>query len=299
MGQLADHHELDPASTGMTELQGRNALVTGGGTGIGFGCADELAAAGATVTIAGRRGDVLDAAVERLRSSHNGADIDAVPCDITEEDQVADAVTTAARGGNLDVLVANAGSGAPGAILQMGPEEWDFSFRLNVIGSALCIKHAGLVMKEHGGGSIITISSTSGTKVQPWLASYVVSKAGLDMLVRCAAIELSPHRIRVNSIQPGYVTTESMAVAASDALDATLRKATPLGSPGTPADIGRAVRFLAGPGGAWITGQVFGVDGGLNVPVMPSMAPIAERLYGEETIRDYGLPDFTALGGES
>jgi NAD(P)-dependent dehydrogenase (short-subunit alcohol dehydrogenase family) len=283
----------------MSELAGRTSLVTGGGTGIGFGCAEELAAAGAEVTIAARRVDVLEAAADRLRSRVPGAQVRTAACDVTDEEQVAAAVEVAAAGGNLDVLVANAGTGFPGAILQMGAEAWDHCLRLNVTGTALCIKQAALVMKEHGGGSIVAISSTSGTKVQPWLAAYVTSKAGLDMLVRCAAVELSPHRIRVNCIQPGYVPTETMEAATSPELDATLRRAAPLGTAGTPADVGRAVRFLAGDGAGWVTGQVFGVDGGLNVPVMPSMAAIAERLYGEETVRSYGLPDLTALGDET
>ena len=279
----------------MTELAGRTALVTGGGTGIGFGCAEELLDAGASVTIAGRRRDVLDDALIRLRDGRPDAEVRAVVCDVTEEDQVAAAVGAAAGGGGLDVLVANAGSGHPGAILQLGAEAWDQCLRLNVTGTALCIKHAGLVMKDHGGGSIVAISSTSATKVQPWLAPYVVSKAGLDMLVRCAAVELAQHRIRVNAVQPGYVPTEILTQVSTPELDARLRRAAPLGTAGTPADIGRAVRFLAGDGARWITGQTIGVDGGLNVPVMPSMAPIAAGLYGEEVVRAHALPDLTAL----
>ena len=134
--------------------------------------------------------------------------------------------------------------------------------------------------------------------MQPWLAPYVVSKAGLDMFVRCAAIELSPHSIRVNSVQPGYVPTETMQTAVSDELDRRLLRATPLGRAGTPGDIGDAVVFLASDQGSWITGQDLGVDGGLNVPVMPSMAPIAERLYGPELVAEVGIPDLTALNEE-
>jgi NAD(P)-dependent dehydrogenase (short-subunit alcohol dehydrogenase family) len=274
----------------MTDLSGRRALVTGGGTGIGLGCARRLLEAGAEVTIAGRRGEVLEEAAAEL-----GTGVATVVCDVTDEAQVEAAVATAAKGGNLDVLVANAGSGYPGAILQMDAAGWEFCLRLNVVGTALCTKHAAAVMKEHGGGSIVAISSTSGTKVQPWLSAYVVSKAGLDMFVRCAAIELSPHRIRVNSVQPGYVPTETLASATGEELAARLTRATPLGRPGTPDDIGNAVVFLASDEGAWITGQDLGVDGGLNVPVMPSMASIAERLYGPEVVAEVGLPDFTAL----
>lgn len=275
------------------KLDGRNALVTGGGTGIGFGCARELAAEGARVTLAGRRLDVLEEAAGRLASE--GFDVAFTGCDITDEVQVKHAVEVARRGANLDVLVANAGSGFPGAILQMEAQAWDFCMKLNVTGSALCIKQAGLVMKDHGGGSMIAISSTSGTKVQPWLAPYVVSKRALDMLVRCAAVELAPHGIRVNSVQPGYVPTEAMAVITPPELDTTLKSAAPLGRAGTPADIGKCIAFLASADAAWITGQVFGVDGGLNVPVMPSMEAIAKLVYGEEVVAAMALPDLTAL----
>jgi NAD(P)-dependent dehydrogenase (short-subunit alcohol dehydrogenase family) len=279
----------------MGKLSGRTALVTGGGTGIGFGCARELALEGARVTLAGRRVDVLEQAAARLASE--GFDVATVGCDITEEASVKRAVEVARRGGNLDVLVANAGSGFPGAILQLEAQAWDFCMKLNVTGTALCLKHAGLVMKEHGGGSAVAISSTSGTKVQPWLAPYVVSKRALDMLVRCAAVELAPHGIRVNSVQPGYVPTEVLAVVTPPELDATLKAAAPLGRAGTPADIGKCVAFLSSDDAAWITGQVFGVDGGLNVPVMPSMAAMAKKVYGEAFVDAMDLPDLTALRG--
>ena len=281
----------------MGKLEGRSALVTGGGTGIGYGCARELAAEGARVTLAGRRVDVLEQAAGRLAAE--GFEVAFVGCDITEEEPVRRAVEVARRGGNLDILVANAGSGFPGAILQLEAQAWDYCMKLNVTGTALCIKHAGLVMKEHGGGSIVAISSTSGTKVQPWLAPYVVSKRALDMLVRCAAVELAPHGIRVNSVQPGYVPTEVLAVVTPPELDATLKAAAPLGRAGTPADIGKCVAFLSGPDAGWITGQVFGVDGGLNVPVMPSMAAMAKAVYGPELVEAMALPDLTALPGTS
>lgn len=281
----------------MGKLEGRRALVTGGGTGIGYGCARELAAEGALVTLAGRRVDVLEQAAGRL--GHEGFDVAFVACDITEEEPVRRAVEVARRGGNLDILVANAGSGFPGAILQLDAQAWDYCMKLNVTGTALCLKHAGLVMKDHGGGSIVAISSTSGTKVQPWLAPYVVSKRALDMLVRCAAVELAQHGIRVNSVQPGYVPTEVMAVVTPPELDATLKAAAPLGRAGTPADIGKCVAFLAGDDAGWITGQVFGVDGGLNIPVMPSMGAMAKLVYGEDLVESMALPDLTALGSAS
>ena len=280
----------------MTNLDGRRALVTGGGTGIGFGCAERLLAAGAHVTIAGRREDVLQDALKRLDAPADKAV--AVVCDVTDETQVEKAVEVAAGGHNLDVLVANAGSGFPGAIMQLGSDAWDYVLRLNVIGTALCVKHAGLVMRGHDGGSIITISSTSATKVQPWLTAYVTSKAAVDMLTRSAAIELAPHNIRVNGVQPGYIPTEIVSLVTPDRLEQTYRRATPLGRTGTPQDIGNVVTFLAGDDAAWITGQVFGADGGLNIPVMPSMVAISETVYGPDVVAEFAIPDLTALNDE-
>jgi NAD(P)-dependent dehydrogenase (short-subunit alcohol dehydrogenase family) len=133
------------------DLQGRRALVTGGGTGIGYGCARELAQAGAVVTIAGRRAEVLDDASARLRAE--SLTVSSVVCDVTDENQVREAVATAAAGENLDVFVANAGSGYPGALMTMDADAWEFCLRLNVVGTALCTKHAAAVMQEHGGAA--------------------------------------------------------------------------------------------------------------------------------------------------
>lgn len=279
----------------MADLTGKRALVTGGGTGIGFGCAQQLLAAGADVTIVGRRLEVLEDAAQRLRDGAANGKVRVAQSDVCEEDQLCEAIEIAADGGNLDVFVANATSVGFGPMLEMGPETWNEACSLTVVGNAMCIKRAALVMKDNGGGSIVTISSTSSTKVQPWLAPYVVTKHALDMMVRCAAIELAQYKIRVNSIQPGYTPTESMQSYTPADLDRTLRRATPLGRPGSPEDIGNAVVFLASQEASWITGQVFGVDGGLNIPVMPSMARLATKVFGEEYVAAHPIPDFTAL----
>ena len=272
----------------MTKLEGARALVTGGGTGIGLGCAQALVASGAHVTIAGRREDVLLEALEAL-----GPNAHYVVCDIREEEQVEAAIREARRGGMLDILVANAGSGKPAAIKQAVVADWDFAYRLNVVGTALCIKHAALAMGERG-GSITCISSTSAVKVQPWMAPYNVSKAGLDMLVRCAAIELAQDGIRVNGVQPGYTLTDKMAGRTPAGLHRKLIGSTPLGRSGSPHDIGPMVAFLSSADASWITGQIIGVDGGLNIPSLPSMGEIAAGFHGADVVSAYNLREYAS-----
>ena len=190
----------------MGRLDGRNALVTGGGTGIGRGITEALLREGATVTIAARRDDVLAEAIEQLVAAGTPEDrIARVPCDVTDEDQVAEAVRVAGRDGNLDVLVNNAGSGMPGVLMNLDAAGWRFCSDVNIVGPALCMKHAALRMKEHGGGAIVNISSVSATHYQPWLIAYNTTKAGQDMLTRSAAVELAEHGIRVNAVAPGFV----------------------------------------------------------------------------------------------
>ena len=263
-------------------LAGRNALVTGGGTGVGYGIATQLLRAGARVTLAARRGEVLEQAAERLRGEIDGARVAIQVCDVTVEEQVAAAVSTAAGSdGSLDIAVANAGSGAPGPILALGSEPWRFVMDLNILGTALTIKHAGLAMKQRG-GSIVAISSVEGFKLAKYMAPYTVTKAAVESLVRCAALELAPFRIRVNCIQPGYVPTEGAALAFDEQDVEHLVSITPLGRPGGAEEIGDAVLYFSGESGAWVTGQVLAVDGGMALPEGVSFEKLCRKLYGDE-----------------
>ncbi len=263
-------------------LDGRSALVTGGGTGIGFGCAQRLLQRGAAVTIAGRRSDVLESAAEQLRTQVPGADIRFCTCDVTDEEQLAAAVATAREApGRFDIAVANAGSGVPGPILALESSHWRFANDLNILGTALTIKHAGLAMREHG-GSIVAMSSVNAVALARYMAPYCVSKAGLEMLVRCAALELAPFRIRVNCIEPGYIPTEGTAMAFTEEEEQSLVAATPLQRCGRAEEIGDAVVYFAAESGAWVTGQVLAVDGGLALPVIEDFERICRGIYGDD-----------------
>ena len=266
------------------QLAEKRALVTGGGTGVGFGCAQRLLEHGAEVLIVGRRDDVLEEALGRLRAIVPDAKVSAKECDITVEEDVIAAVEAAAGDGGLDILVANAGSGYPGPILDAPVDAWQFCCELNIVGTATCIKHAGRSMKDHGGGSIITISSVGGSKVEKWMAPYSTSKAGLEMLTRCAALELAPFQIRVNCVAPGYIKTEAIADNFSDEFLAGLVEGTPLGRGGEPEEVGDAIVFLSSDMGKWVTGQVFSVCGGMSIPQGDDFEELNRMMYGDEVM---------------
>jgi NAD(P)-dependent dehydrogenase (short-subunit alcohol dehydrogenase family) len=265
-------------------LEGKTALVTGGGSGVGFGIARRLVQQGARVMLAARRIDVLETAAERLRSEIDGAQIEIHPCDVTVENDLAAAVASAAApDGRLDIAVANAGSGAPGPILALGSDQWRFASDLNILGTALTIKQAALAMKERG-GSIVAISSVEGFKVAKYMAPYTVTKAAVESLVRCAALELAPFKIRVNCIRPGYVPTEGTALAFDDEDAEHLVEITPLRRPGAAEEIGDAVLYFSAESGAWVTGQILAVDGGMVIPEGVSFEKLCRKLYGDEVM---------------
>ena len=227
---------------------------------------------------------MLEEAVGRLNAIVPNAKISFQVCDITVEDEVKAAVDAAAGAEGLDILVANAGSGYPGPILEAPIDAWQFCCELNIVGTAMCIKHAGLSMKDHGGGSIITISSVEGSKVGKWMAPYSTTKAGLEMLTRCAALELAPFQIRVNCVAPGYIKTEALAENLSEEFLAGLVESTPLGRGGEPEEVGDAIVYLSSGMGKWVTGQVFSVCGGLSIPQGEDFEEVNRMMYSDEVM---------------
>ncbi len=268
-------------------LEGAAALVTGGGSGIGLAAAAHLAREGAAVTICGRTRSRLESAVARLREG-SSSQISMVESDVTNEDQVEHAVTAAAaRTGRLDVLVAAAGgSEAMGPVVLTSLEDWRRTLDMNVTGTFLCIKHAAPVMARAGGGSIVAVSSIAAPLSHRYLGAYSVGKAGIEALVRVAADELGPSRVRVNAVRPGLVDTELVAgVTAGGAVLEDYLAQMPIRRVGTPDDVAHAVRYLAGPESEWVTGQVITVDGGHTLRRGPDYTPFAEPVYGADALR--------------
>ncbi len=260
-------------------LAGKHALVTGGGTGIGLGCARRLAADGATVTICGRRRDVLDAAVAAI-----GGTARAVTADVTSEDDVAAAVAAASDAdGRLDVVVANAGGAATaGPLVLVDRGGWDQTLTLNITGTWSVIRHAAPAMARAGGGSIIALSSIAGHLTHRQLGAYAVAKAGVEMLVRNAADELGAFGIRVNGVRPGLVPTDASGpLNEHEATRQDYLAQMPLGRTGTVEDVAALVAFLAGPESTWITGQLIGVDGGHSLRRGPDLGGLFDPLFGD------------------
>jgi len=154
---------------------------------------------------------------------------------------------------------------------------------LNVIGTSLSIKHAVSAMKDHG-GSIVTISSTAGVKVERWMAPYSVSKAAVEMLTKCAAFELAPFKIRVNGIRPGWHATESNLQYCPPDLQKEVIDRTLLGRAGAPEEIGDAVVWLASPLATFVTGHILGVDGGLGIDMGEDFESFARMIHGDNVM---------------
>jgi NAD(P)-dependent dehydrogenase (short-subunit alcohol dehydrogenase family) len=249
----------------MSSLSNKVVIVTGGSSGIGRTTALKFAEAGANVVITGRQAAPLEDTTG-LHSNIVGVIADAAaPADAART--VAKAVET---WGRLDVLVNNAAAGAILALAEASAEKITRIFAVNVVGPSL-LAAAALPHLSAGKGTIVNVSSTFGHKPAAALSHYAASKAALEHLTRCWALELAVHGIRVNAVAAG--PTESGALTGmmglssqeAAAIEDQERERIPLKRRGRPDDVARWIVQLADPHSEWVTGQVFAVDGGLGV----------------------------------
>ena len=261
----------------MFDLTGKVGFITAGATGIGLACARTIVEAGGRVMICARREDTL-----RESAASLGENAAWVVCDVTSDVSVDNAVAaTLDRFGPIQLAVNSAGTGGAGPILDITTEDFERVLDANLTGAFRCLRAEGRAMKESGGGSIVNISSIAAALTHPWMSSYCVSKAGLDMLTRCAADELGEFGIRVNSVLPGVVKTP-MATLLTDqeiSREEYLRR-MPISRVGEPEDVGAAVGFLLSDSASWVTGQSFAVDGGHTLRQGPNLVPLFNSLAG-------------------
>jgi NAD(P)-dependent dehydrogenase (short-subunit alcohol dehydrogenase family) len=238
------------------------ALVTGAARGIGLATARRFLAEGWRVALLDIAGEELAQAVEGLEKA---AETLALTCDVSDSKAVATAIEQVAKHfGRLDALINNAGVAVFAPILETSEEDWSHILAVNLTGPFLCTKAAAPLMREHGGGAVVNITSISGVRASTLRSAYGTSKAALAHLTKQLAVELASLGIRVNAVAPGPVETAMAKAAHTPEIRADYHDAIPLNRYGLEEELAEAIFFLSSDRASYVTGQVLAVDGGFD-----------------------------------
>jgi 3-oxoacyl-[acyl-carrier protein] reductase len=243
----------------MNELDGQVAVVTGGARGIGLAIGQALAEAGAKVALV----DVDEGESQAAAASLPGSGHAGFRGDVTDPESIQGVFQAVEEDlGEIKILVNNAGITRDNLLLRMSGEEWDQVLSVNLKGAFNATKAVARGMMKRREGSIVNIASVIGLMGNAGQANYAASKAGLIGFTKSIAREFASRGVRCNAIAPGFIKTAMTDKLNPDVVEG-LKSQIPMGTLGEPVDVARVVRFLAGPGAAYITGQVIAVDGGM------------------------------------
>jgi NAD(P)-dependent dehydrogenase (short-subunit alcohol dehydrogenase family) len=253
--------------TSQGRLAGKAAIVTGGGSGIGRAVARRFAAEGAAVAVADIAAERAKAVAAEIQAE--GGRAFAVGVDVSDQRQVQALVDRAVRElGGLDVLMTAAGVLGFGSVVETEPEEWSRVIGVNLTGTYLCARSAIPRMIERGGGSIVTVSSSTGAHdAAPGTAAYIASKGGVAMLTKAMSVDHAREGIRVNAIAPGPTDTPMLGGVMTPQELRAFGEAMPIGRLAQPEELAAAALFLASDEASYVTGAVFAVDGGQTAKV--------------------------------
>lgn len=242
-------------------LKDKVAVVTGGARGIGKAICEALAADGAKLAIVDILKDVADAAAADF--TRRGVQAQAFVANVAKVDDVDRMVKEIVTAfGRIDILVNNAGITRDNLMIRMKEDEWDAVIAVNLKGTFNCMKAVARPMMKQEAGKIINIASVVGIIGNFGQANYSASKGGVIALTKTGARELAPRTVNVNAVAPGFIQTEMTDKLTPEAKDAFLKN-IPLARAGTPEDVAKVVRFLAGPESDYLTGQIICCDGGM------------------------------------
>ncbi|WP_338829056.1 SDR family oxidoreductase [Bradyrhizobium sp. 27S5] len=246
----------------MTSSSQKVVLVTGAARGIGLAAAKRFLADGWRVALLDIEGELLASAVAALKQPDATL---ALTCDVSDAAGVTKAMATiAGRFGRLDALVNNAGIAVFTPVLETSDADWSRIMAVNLTGPFLCTKAAAPLMREHGGGAIVNITSISAVRASTLRSAYGTSKAGLAHLTKQLAVELASLGIRVNGVAPGPVETAMAKAVHTPEIRADYHDAIPLNRYGLEEELSEAIFFLCSERASYITGQILAVDGGFD-----------------------------------
>ncbi len=246
----------------------KTIVVTGASSGIGRAAALRFAAQGASVLLVGRNATSLDTVRDEVATSHGRASVCAA--DVTTDDAPTRIVKAAVEAfGGIDVLVNAAGVIATGNVETTGDAGWDQMMAINLRAPFRLMREATPHLKASK-GAVVNVSSVNGLRSFAGVLAYCVSKAGLDHLTRCAALEMAPHGVRVNGVNPGVTVTNLHTRGGMDeqqyaAFLQRSKETHPLGRPGQPEEVADLIVFLASDRAGWMTGETIPIDGGRHL----------------------------------